>query len=113
MCAQEIGDKEAEIRAQQEAAVAAEAEQAGLEAKRNGLNDQRKELWRTENDAEAAAAKMKADKQKADKKVRDSAVLMTSLSVCIRIFTAFFGNVCRRPTRSRRSTNRWAPGLYQ
>ena len=70
LCAQEIGDKEAEIRAQQDAAAAAEAEQSGLEAKRNGLNDQRKELWRAENEAESATAKMKADKQKADKKVR-------------------------------------------
>ena len=48
----------------------AEREQKGLEAKRNALNDVRKELWRAENEAENAIGKIHGNRQKAEKKVR-------------------------------------------
>lgn len=47
-----------------------EAEQAGLEARRNSLNDERKELWRAEAGQEEALAQQKAEKARAEKKVR-------------------------------------------
>ncbi len=47
----------------------AELEQKSLEAKRNALNDKRKELWRAENEADAAIAKIGASHAKAEKKV--------------------------------------------
>ena len=48
----------------------AELEQKSLEAKRNALNDERKELWRAENEAENAIGKIHGNRQKAEKKVR-------------------------------------------
>ena len=68
--AQEIGDKEAEVRQQEAALGECEREQRELEGKRNAWNDQRKELWRAEAEAEKGLARMKADRQRAEKKVR-------------------------------------------
>ena len=44
-------------------------EQRSLETKRNAFNDERKELWRAENEAENAISKIHASRQKAEKKV--------------------------------------------
>ncbi|CAL8464327.1 g3862 [Coccomyxa elongata] len=66
---QEIGDKQATIRTQQDALQGAGKEKADLEARRNGLADERKEKWRAEEEADRAIAKMKADREKAQKKV--------------------------------------------
>lgn len=66
---QGIGDKQAAIRTQQDALQGAGKEKADLEARRNGLADERKEKWRAEEEADRAIAKMKADREKAQKKV--------------------------------------------
>lgn len=66
---QEIGDKEQQLRHEEGGLEGAEAEQRNLEAKRNALNDERKELWRAENDAETSIGKIHANRLKAEKKV--------------------------------------------
>ncbi len=76
-CVQEIGDKQAAIRTQQDALQGAGKEKADLEARRNGLADERKEKWRAEEEADRAIAKMKADREKAQKKVGEAVVACT------------------------------------
>ena len=67
---QELGDKEQQVRQEEASLEEAEREQKSLEAKRNALNDERKELWRAENEAENAISKLHGNRQKAEKKVR-------------------------------------------
>ena len=68
---QEIGNKEAEVRAGEGTLAANEAEQRGLEARRNALNDERKELWRFEAAREEGLSAQKAEKARAEKRVRN------------------------------------------
>ena len=67
---QEVGDKEQQVRQEEASLEEAELEQKSLEAKRNALNDERKELWRAENEAENTIGKIHGNRQKAEKKVR-------------------------------------------
>ena len=66
---QEIGDKEQQLRQEEGSLEEKELEQRSLETKRNALNDERKELWRAENEAENAISKIHASRSKAEKKV--------------------------------------------
>ena len=68
-CLQEIGDKEQQLRQEEGSLEEKELEQRSLETKRNALNDERKELWRAENEAENAISKIHASRSKAEKKV--------------------------------------------
>lgn len=68
-CFQEIGDKEQQLRQEEGSLEEKELEQRSLETKRNALNDERKELWRAENEAENAISKIHASRLKAEKKV--------------------------------------------
>ena len=67
---QEIGDKEQRLRQEEGSLEETELEQKSLEAKRNALNDERKEMWRAENEAENSISKIHGNRQKAEKKVR-------------------------------------------
>ena len=95
-CVQEAGDKEAEVRRQEAALAECERGQRELEAKRNGLNDERKELWRAEAEAEAGVARMKADKQRAEKKARALRMLRV---LHLRPGTCWLGSVFMQVTR--------------
>ena len=66
---QEVGDKEQQVRQEEASLEEAEREQKSLEARRNALNDERKELWRAENEAENSIGKIHGNRQKAEKKV--------------------------------------------
>ena len=67
---QEIGDKEQRLRQEEGSLEETELEQKSLEAKRNALNDERKEMWRAENEAENSISKIHGNRQKAEKKVK-------------------------------------------
>lgn len=66
---QEIGDKEQEIKQHGDSLKGGEAELQDLQAKRNGLNDERKELWRSIDDLKDHMKKIKDDKDRAQRGV--------------------------------------------
>lgn len=74
---QEIGDKEQRLRQEEGSLEETELEQKSLEAKRNALNDERKEMWRAENEAENSISKIHGNRQKAEKKVKTTPTYAT------------------------------------